>query len=119
MDPAAIYKTPRPHEEERPRPGDLAEIRRSHCKQESGLLVQVMGEPHLAFVNCADCGQAVTEWIVEVHCNHADWIKTSGPWFYPIHWLKRLDPNDPVQYARLRSYTFLQPTAEQIAAANR
>src|SRR5258708_25525265 len=51
-----IYKTPRPHEEELCRPGDLAEVRRSHCTPESGLLVQVMGEPHFCFCMCAECG---------------------------------------------------------------
>ena len=42
-----IYRTPHAHEWERPRTGDLAEIKRDHCQSESGLLVQVMGDPHL------------------------------------------------------------------------
>jgi hypothetical protein len=113
-----IYRTPRPHEAELPRRGDLAEVRRSHCQPESGLLVQVMNEPHLALVQCADCGASVTEYIVEVHSDHPDWQKTPGPWFYPIRWLKRIDPIDPVQYARVRRYRPVEATVEQERIAN-
>jgi hypothetical protein len=114
-----IYKAPRAHEVELPRTGDLAEIRRSHCTAESGLLVQVVGEPHLCFCQCADCGQEVTEYFVEIFTNHAEWLKTPGPWFYPLAWLKRIDPRDPVRYERVRHYRPLEPTDEQIRAANR
>lgn len=116
-----IYKAPRPHEVELPRAGDLAEIRRGHCRanSEAGLLVQVMGEPHRAFAQCADCGSELTEYLVEVHCDDLHWQKTPGPWFYPIGWLKRLDPRDPVAYARIRSYQALRPTEAQLLEANR
>lgn len=116
-----VYKAPRPHEVEIPRVGDLAEVRRGHCKAnaEAGLLVQVMGNPHLCFCQCADCGQEVTEYFVEIHSDHAEFQKTPGPWFYPITWLKRIDPSDPVQYARIKNYAPLRPTEEQLIAANK
>ncbi|HEY1723974.1 MAG TPA: hypothetical protein VGF89_01020 [Steroidobacteraceae bacterium] len=115
-----VYKTPRPHEIELPRKDDLAEIRRSHCVAESGLLLQVVGDPHLCYCQCADCGQEVTEYFVEVYSPCAQWwFKTPGPWFYPIDWLKRVDPRDPVQYERVRNYMPLWPTEQQIALANR
>lgn len=115
-----IYKTPRPHEEELCRPGDLAEIRRSHCTQESGLIVEVMGEPHFCFCMCAECGQDVTEYFVEVWAvDAAWWFKTPGPWFMPIKWLKRIDPRDRLKHARVKNYAPLEPTDEQIIAANR
>lgn len=115
-----IYKAPRPHEVELPRTWDLAEIKRGHCRanSEAGMLVQVVGEPHLCYCNCADCGQEVTEYFVEVHSSDAHWHKTPGPWFYPIRWLNRIDPRDPVQYARIRNYQPLEPTPEQLIAAN-
>lgn len=117
----SVYKTPRPHEVDLPRPGDLAEVRRGHCKAnaESGLLVQVMGKPHRCFCQCADCGQEVTEYFVEVHADMPQWLGTPGPWFYPIKWLKRIDPRDPVEYARIRNYQALRPTAEQLVIANK
>ncbi|HZP86604.1 MAG TPA: hypothetical protein VFB54_07265 [Burkholderiales bacterium] len=116
-----VYKIPRPHEVELPRPGDLAEVRRSHCKAnaEAGLLVQVMGKPHWCYCNCADCGLAITEYFVEVHCDLREWQGTPGPWFYPIDWLKRIDPRDPVQYERIRNYRFVLPTDAQLIVANK
>lgn len=118
-----IYKRPRPHEIELPRTGDIAEIRRGHCRAnaESGLLVQIVGEPHRCFCQCADCGQDVTEYFVEVHVDVKDfahWHRTPGPWFYPIGWLKRIDPRDPVEYLRVRNYRPLEPTANQLLVAN-
>ena|SRR5579863_2586259 len=116
-----VYKVPRPHEVDLPRTWDLAEVRRGHCRAnaEAGLVCQVVGEPHFCYCNCADCGQAVTEYFVEVHSSDPHWQKTPGPWFMPIRWLKRIDPSDPFQYERVRNYRPLEPTEAQIAAANR
>jgi hypothetical protein len=116
-----IYKSPRPHEVDLPRRGDLAEIRRSHCVQETGLLLQVVGDPHRCFCQCADCGQPITDYFVEVHAASAvmaAWFKTPGPWFYPLAWLRRVDPRDPTQYERVSRYLPLWPTDEQEKAAN-
>jgi hypothetical protein len=107
---AELYRTPNAHEWDRPRTGDLAEIKRDHCQSESGLLVQVMGEPHLMVARCHKCGQKTEEWMVEIHAQHGPWMKTPGPWFHPVRWLKRIDPTDPVEYARVRSY---EPNAAQ------
>jgi len=117
---AEIYKTPRPHEVELPRTWDLAEIKHGHCRAnaEAGLLVQVVGEPHLCFAQCADCGSELEEYFVEVHSSDPHWHKTPGPWFYPLRWLKRIDATDPVQYARVRHYRPLEATVQQIIAAN-
>jgi hypothetical protein len=124
MQRSEVYKTPRLHEIELPRPGDLAEITRGHCRanSEAGLLVQIVGLPHRCFAQCADCGTDVVDYFVEVFVNQIDyahWFKTPGPWFYPISWLKRIDPADPVQYDRVKHYRYVTPTAEQIAAANK
>jgi hypothetical protein len=120
MQVSEVYKKPRQHEVELPRLHDLAEVRRGHCNanEDAGLLVQVMGDPHLCETNCAYCGQKVVEYFVEVHTSEPKWQLTPGPWFMPIRWLKRLDPRDPVQYARMRGYTPLRPTEQQLAAAN-
>lgn len=116
-----VYKTPRPHEVDLPRAGDIAEILRGHCRAnaEAGMLVQVMGKPHLAFAQCADCASEIKEFLVEVHCDDPHWQKTPGPWFYPIGWLKRIDPRDLVGYERIRNYQALRPTPEQLIAANK
>lgn len=115
-----IYKTPRPHEVELPRTWDLAEIKRGHCRAnaEAGLLVQVVGEPHLCFAQCADCASELEEYFVEVHSKDPHWRKTPGPWFYPIRWLKRIDHTDPTNYERIRDYRPLAPTDEQLVIAN-
>lgn len=118
-----IYKSPRPHEVELPRPGDIAEIQKGHCRanSEAGLLVQIVGEPHYCFCMCADCATEITERFVEVHVDakdYAHWWKTPGPWFYPIRWLKRIDPADPVEYLRVRNYRPLEATPEQLIIAN-
>lgn len=104
-----------------PRTGDVAEIVRSHCLQETGLLVQVMGLPHRCECNCADCGQPVTGMFVEVYCVHEGWLGTPGPWFMPLKWLKRIDPRDPVKFAKVdtRRYRPVMPTVEQLIAANK
>lgn len=115
-----IYKTPRLHETQLPRSGDLAEIRRSHCTPESGLVVQVKGDPHLCYCVCAECGQEVTEHFVEVWAREAAWwFKTPGPWFMPIKWLRRIDPRDTVVVERVKNYAPLEPTREQLIIANR
>ena len=113
-----IYKKPRPHQVEQPRRGDLAEVRRSHCKPESGLLVQVVGDPHRCFAQCCYCGQPVTGYFVEVFTPHPEWMPTPGPWFMPLSWLKRIDPRDPVEYERVRRYRPIDATVEQERAAN-
>lgn len=113
-----VYKTPRPHEVELPRTGDLAEIRRSCCKPESGLLVQVVGDPHYCYCQCADCGAEWSGHFVEVTTDYPQWFMTPGPWFYPLDWLRRIDPRDSVEFARVRNYRPLDATPEQIAAAN-
>jgi hypothetical protein len=120
MQRSEIYKAPHGHETDVPRPGDLAEIRRGHCRAnaEAGLLVQVMGAPHLCFAQCADCGSEILEYQVEVHSDDPHWQKTPGPWFYPIRWLRRLDPRDPVDYARVLKYRPLFATTEQLKVAN-
>jgi hypothetical protein len=114
-----IYKTPRPHEVTLCRPGDLAELTRSHCKQETGLLVQIVGEPHLCYCLCAYCQQPVTDWFVEIFTTHPDWQKIPGPWFAMVKWLKRIDPTDPVFYQRVRNYAPIEPTPEQIIQYNK
>ncbi len=108
-----IYRLPRAHEIERPRHGDLAEIKRDHCQPETGLVVQVVGDPHLAVARCHKCGQRIEEYLVEIFCNNPAWMKTPGPWFYPVDWLKRIDPRDPLQYERVRQYRQVLATAEQ------
>ena len=117
-----VYKTPRPHEENLPRPGDFAEIRRGHCRAnaEAGLIVEVMGEPHLCFCQCADCGSELDEHHVEIYSDDPHFQKTPGPWFYPIRWLRRIDPRDQVnaRLPRNRHYAPLLPTDEQLVAAN-
>lgn len=119
---ADVYKTPREHEVELPRTNDLAEITRSCCKAESGLIVQVVGEPHKCFAQCADCGAEWVAHFVEVTTS-ADyglgWFKTPGPWFMPIDWLRRIDPRDPVQYARVLHYMPNWPTEQQMLEANK
>lgn len=100
-----IFRTPHAHEVDRPRNGDLAELARDHCQSESGLLVQVMGDPHLMVARCHKCGQRIEEMMVEIHADHGAWMGTPGPWFYPVNWLKRIDPTDPVEYARTRQYS--------------
>jgi hypothetical protein len=116
-----VYKTPRPHEVELPRRGDLAEVKRGHCRAnaEAGLLCQVVGDPHLCETNCADCGVKVVDFFVEVHSDDPHWQKTPGPWFMPIGWLKRIDPRDPVQYARVKNYRPVLATAAQLIEANK
>lgn len=80
-----------------PRDGDYAEVTRHHCLEESGMLVKVVDYPHWCLSLCADCGLYVTEWIVRVE-PITDWLKweakaPGGPFFYPIRWLKRWDPD--------------------------
>ena len=80
-----------------PRKGDFAEVVKDHCLQETGMLVRVVDYPHWCLSICADCGLQVKEWIVQVE-PLTDWLKwhvkaPGGPFFYPINWLKRWDPN--------------------------
>lgn len=113
-----IYRNPAQHELDVPRRGDLAEVLRSHCIQESGRLIQVMSHPLAGVGRCAHCGSEMDEFFVEVHCSDSEWQGTPGPWFMPVQWLKRLDPMDPVQYARLRKYRYVVADEQQLRAAN-
>lgn len=116
-----VYKTPRAHEVGLPRPGDIAELRRSHCgaNADAGLLVQVQGKPHLCSANCFRCGVKTVEYMVEVTSDHPEWQNTPQPWLVPISWLKRLDPRDPVDFVKIRNYRPRLATVEQLAIANR
>jgi hypothetical protein len=87
----AIYKDPRPHEVTVPRRGDVAEIIRNHCRAESGMLVAVINDPHLAMATCGFCGQEIREYMVEVEVNHPDWNAVPRPHFYPLSWLRRVE----------------------------
>lgn len=76
--------------EDTPRRGDYAAIERDHHRTETGLVVRVLNDPHLADVTCAECGQMVREFIVEVAGSHPSWDGVPGPHFYPIGWLRRI-----------------------------
>lgn len=110
-----LYKTPRAHEVNAPRTGDLAEIRRSHCVPERGLLVEVKSDPIIAWSQCSHCGQGILEPMVEVHTLEPDWQGIHGPWLMPIAWLRRIDPRDPVQYDRVVNYEANMLSDEAIA----
>ena len=71
-----------------PRRGDLAAIVRDHHHTETGLTVRVVNDPHWAEVYCAECGQKVVEYFVEVHSDV--WKTLPGPHFYPVSWLRRV-----------------------------
>jgi hypothetical protein len=108
-----VYRKPRPHEVGQPRRGDLAEIIKSHCVQQTGLILEVVHDPHLCVSRCADCGLRIEEWMVEVWTREPSWHKTPGPWFYPLAWLKRIDPRDPFQFERVKRYEQLAATPKQ------
>ena len=76
-----------------PRYGDFAEITRSHCVPETGMLVKVIDYPHWCKQTCGHCWLPVFEWMVRVE-PITDWMKweviaPGNPFFYPINWLKR------------------------------
>jgi hypothetical protein len=71
-----------------PRRGDLAEIVRDHHRTETGMLVEVVNDPHKCEQYCAECGQKVVDYFVEVR-SHA-FAAIPGPHFYPIKWLRRV-----------------------------
>lgn len=73
-----------------PRRGDIAEIVRDHHRTETGMLVEVVNDPHRAEVNCAECGQKIVEYIVEVRSSDPKFASVPGPHFYPIGWLRRV-----------------------------
>lgn len=114
-----IYRVPRAHEVEVPRTGDLAEVFRDHCQFETGLLVQVVGDPHLCVAYCHKCGQRIVERLVEIYTEYDGFHGTPGPWFYPVDWLKRIDPRDPVHYPRILRYVPRFATKQELAAANK
>lgn len=114
-----IYRAPRAHEVTVPRTGDIAELVRDHCQKDTGLLVQVVGDPHRAVAYCHKCGQRVDEFFVEVYSEYEGWRGTPGPWFVPIAWLKRIDPRDPVNHPRILRYVPRFATAEELRAANK
>ncbi len=84
-----VYKRTR-LAQQTPRRGDHAEIVRDHHRTETGLVVRVLNDPHLADVTCAECGQVIREFIVEVAGSHPAWDGVPGPHFYPIDWLRRI-----------------------------
>lgn len=86
-----IYKRGR-LADDTPRLGDYAEIVRDHHNDETGLVVRVLNDPHLADVRCAQCGEMIREFIVEVAGSHPKWDGVPGPHFYPIGWLRRIGP---------------------------
>jgi hypothetical protein len=85
-----IYKR-RLLDESTPRRGDMAEIVRDHHRSETGLLVEVVNDPHHCENYCAECGQLVVGYFVEVVCNHPRFTAVPGPHFYPIEWLRRVN----------------------------
>ena len=119
MEQVEVYRRPNPHQIEVPRKGDLAEVARSHCLQQTGLIVEVVHEPHLCTSRCGDCGLEFTEWMVEVWTWEPQWHKTPGPWFYPIKWLRRIDPRDPFKWERVKRYQQLAASPQQWIDANR
>lgn len=72
-----------------PRRGDVCEVVRDHHNDETGLIVVVVNDPHYCENTCADCGQLVTGYFVEVQVNHPKFKSIPGPHFYPIAWLRR------------------------------
>lgn len=113
-----IYRIPVAHEVEIPRRGDLAEIKRSHCVQQTGLVVEVVGDPHLCTAYCADCGLKFDERMAEIWTREPSWHTSPGPWFYPIAWLRRIDPRDPFQFERVQRYQQLVATPRQWIESN-
>jgi hypothetical protein len=73
-----------------PRKGDIAAIFRDHHRNETGLEVKVVNDPHLCEQYCHECGQKVVEYFVEVESPEFLATGTPGPYFYPIGWLKRV-----------------------------
>jgi hypothetical protein len=76
-----------------PRRGDFAEIVRDHHRTETGLVVEVVNDPHWSEQYCAECGQKVVEMFVEVRSKA--FAGTPGPHFYPLRWLKRIHATIP------------------------
>jgi hypothetical protein len=87
-----VYKR-RLLDEATPRRGDVAEIVRDHHRTETGALVRVVNDPHECVVYCADCGQRVEGYFVEVEPVDVSLaVKVAavpGPHFMPIDWLRR------------------------------
>jgi hypothetical protein len=81
-------------EQSTPRRGDVAEIVRDHHRTEKGALVRVVNDPHECVVYCADCGQRVEGYFVEVEplevALAVNAAKQPGPYFMPVAWLKRV-----------------------------
>lgn len=80
---------------ETPRRGDFAEIVRDHHRSETGLLVRVVNDPHWCEQYCAECGQMVVDYFVEVES--PQFAAVPGPHFYPVKWLRRFDPKKATQ----------------------
>lgn len=74
-----------------PRRGDLAAIVRDHHRTETGMLVEVVNDPHECEQYCAECGQKVVGMFVEV--KSSTFASVPGPHFYPIDWLRRVRLN--------------------------
>lgn len=74
---------------ETPRRGDVCEVIRDHHGDETGLIVVVVNDPHYCVNTCADCGQEIKGYFVEVQSDNPKFKETPGPHFYPLAWLKR------------------------------
>lgn len=76
-----------------PRRGDAAEIARDHHRTETGMRVVVVNDPHRCEQYCAECGQKVVDYFVEVESAELSKSGVPGPYFYPVKWLKRIALN--------------------------
>lgn len=72
-----------------PRKDDIAEIVRDHHKSETGMLVEVINDPHRMRMMCAECGQWIVDYFVEVRSTQGIFARVPGPHFMPITWLRR------------------------------
>lgn len=84
-----IYKRDR-LDADTPRRGDRAEIVRDHHSTETGMEVKVVNDPHKCELYCAECGQMIVEYAVEVESPHFKPIP-GAPFFYPLKWLRRIN----------------------------
>lgn len=75
-----------------PRKGDRAAIVRDHHRDVTGLEVRVVNDPHYADIFCHNCGQKITDWIVEVQHDDPRFPPSGGPYFMPVSWLRRILP---------------------------
>lgn len=84
--------------QETPRRGDLACVVRDHHRNETGMLVKVVNDPHECEARCHECGQMVYGFFVEVVPSEPILMPGSalvcpGPYFMPLDWLRRANPH--------------------------